>query len=204
MKPNPKVEILLFDALPILLLYITLLRVLFSSYVGITSSNLGRETKTEVILRSRLLSALTKLNPDLETDALTLTVDTLTAIGFNLSLVNANQTLYKLLKEGVKIQFRNAENEETEERVNIIDWQNPENNDFFLTSQFWIVGETYTRRTDLIGFINGIPLVFIELKSHKVGIEKAFEENFTDYKQTFLNCFGITPLFCFLTVQKLK
>lgn len=157
-------------------------------------SNLGRETKTEVILRSRLLSALTKLNPDLETDALTLTIDTLTAIGFNLSLVNANQTLYKLLKEGVKVQFRNAENEETEERVNIIDWQKPENNDFFLASQFWIVGETYTRRTDLIGFINGIPLVFIELKSHKVGIEKAFEDNFTDYKQTIPQLFWYNAL----------
>ena len=144
-------------------------------------SNLGRETKTEVILRSRLLSALTKLNPDLIPDILISAIETLSGDRSALSLVNANRDNYKLLKEGVEVTYRNEDDEETETTVRIIDWQQPENNDFFLASQFWIAGETYTRRTDLLGFINGIPLVFIELKSHKEAIEKAFDDNFTDY-----------------------
>jgi type I restriction enzyme R subunit len=144
-------------------------------------SNLGRETKTEVILRSRLLSALTQLNPDLTPDILTSAIETLSGDRSALSLVNANRDNYKLLKEGVEVTYRNEDDEETETTVRIIDWQHTENNDFFLASQFWIAGETYIRRTDLLGFVNGIPLIFIELKSHKEAIEKAFDDNFTDY-----------------------
>ena len=61
-------------------------------------SNLGRETKTEVILRSRLLSALTQLNPDLTPDILTSAIETLSGDRSALSLVNANRDNYKLLK----------------------------------------------------------------------------------------------------------
>jgi type I restriction enzyme, R subunit len=85
----------------------------------------------------------------------------------------ANREVYKLLKDGVKVAFENDDGEDTDETVRIIDWNNPENNDFFLASQFWVAGSIYKRRTDLVGFVNGLPLIFIELKKCHGKIEHA-------------------------------
>jgi type I restriction enzyme R subunit len=65
----------------------------------------------------------------------------------------------------------------------VIDWQNPANNDFLLVSQFSVTGALYTCRPDLVGFINGLPLVVIELKKPGVPARAAFDENLTHYKQ---------------------
>ena len=73
--------------------------------------------------------------------------------------------------------------------VKIVDFEKPENNDFFLASQFWITGEIYPRRPDLIGFINGMPMILIELKAANKPIKAAFDENITDYKDTILQLF---------------
>ena len=82
-----------------------------------------------------------------------------------MSLVEANWEIYRLLKDGVKVTITDSDGEgETDETLKVIDWEYPENNDFFLASQFWIAGEMYTRRPDAIGFINGLPLVLMEFK----------------------------------------
>jgi type I restriction enzyme R subunit len=73
--------------------------------------------------------------------------------------------------------------------VKVIDWDNIENNDFFLASQFSIVGDMYTKRADLIGFVNGIPLLFIELKAIHRNIKKAYDDNLRDYKSTIPQVF---------------
>src|SRR5439155_12868170 len=82
---------------------------------------------------------------------------------------------------------KRKKDEDSIARVKVIDWDNPANNDFFLASQFWITGEMYRRRADLIGFVNGLPLVFIELK--KLRLEDAFENNLRDYKNTIPKLF---------------
>ena len=66
--------------------------------------------------------------------------------------------------------------------VRVIDWDNPDRNDFFLASQFWVSGDIYKRRADLVGFVNGLPLVFIELKASHRRLEHAFRDNLSDYK----------------------
>ena len=71
----------------------------------------------------------------------------------------------------------------------MIDFNDPTNNDFFLASQFWITGEMYKRRADLVGFINGLPLIFIELKAVHKKLEDAFRDNITDYKDTIPQIF---------------
>ena len=68
--------------------------------------------------------------------------------------------------------------------VRVIDWDEPANNDFLLCSQFWVTGEMHTRRADLVGFVNGLPLVFIELKAAHRRLETAFTGNLRDYKDT--------------------
>jgi type I restriction enzyme R subunit len=75
------------------------------------------------------------------------------------------------------------------ETVRVIDWNNPKNNDYFLASQLWISGEIYNRRADLVGFVNGLPLVFLELKASHKRLEYAFQNNFHDYENTIPQLF---------------
>ncbi|MEG4626341.1 type I restriction endonuclease subunit R [Microcoleus sp. w1-18aA5] len=147
------------------------------------TSNLGRETRSEVILISKLQPALEKLNPHLPKPAITLAIDELIRDRNALTLANANREIYNLLKDRVTVTYRNDDGEEITENVTVIDWKNPTNNDFFLASQFWITGELYPRRPDLIGFINGIPLIFIELKASGERVELAYQNNFCDYRK---------------------
>ncbi|WP_449416096.1 type I restriction endonuclease subunit R [Phormidium nigroviride] len=154
----------------------------YSEWISGTS-NLGRETRSEVVLISKLRPALEKLNPHLPKPAITLAIEKLTRDRNALTLANANREIYNLLKDRVTVTYRNDDGEEITENVTVIDWKNPTNNDFFLASQFWITGEMYARRTDLIGFINGIPLIFIELKASRERVELAYQNNFCDYRK---------------------
>ena len=154
----------------------------YSEWISGTS-NLGRETRSEVVLISKLQPALEKLNPHLPQAAINLAIEQLIRDRNALTLANANREIYNLLKDRVTVTYRNDDGEEITENVTVIDWKNPTNNDFFLASQFWITGEMYTRRTDLIGFINGIPLIFIELKASGERVELAYQNNFCDYRK---------------------
>jgi type I restriction enzyme R subunit len=152
---------------------------------------LGRETSSEVVLTRRLRAALAKLNPDLREDAAAQAIEELTRDRSTMSLVQANSEIYRLLKNGVKVTVRGGEQgqEDTVETVRVIDWNEPSNNDFFLASQFWVTGEMYKRRADLVGFVNGLPLVFIELKASHRRLEHAFERNLRDYKNAIPHLF---------------
>jgi len=156
----------------------------FYEKIGGDDSTFGRETTEDVILVTKLQTALKKLNPGLDSDAINLAIEELARDRSAMSLVQANREVYKLLKDGVKVAFENDEGEETDETVRIIDWNNPENNDFFLASQFWVSGSIYKRRADLVGFINGLPLIFVELKKSHGKIEHAYKHNLKDYKET--------------------
>ena len=155
---------------------------------------LGRETSSEVLLLSRLLPALKCLNPGLPSEALGLAVEELTRERSLMSPAHANREIYKLLKEGVKVTFRSPEGIETFETVRVIDWQHPQDNDFFLASQFWVSGELHKRRPDLIGFVNGLPLVLVELKSAHKRLENAYQDNLRDYKDTIPHLFWYNAL----------
>jgi len=133
-----------------------------------SDGTLGRETSAEVVLVSRLRPALKKLNPQLPAPVIDLAIDELTRERVSSGMVYANLEIYKLLKEGVKVLYRDEDGAECSETVRVVDWEHPLKNDFLLASQFWISGEMHKRRADLLGFVNGIPLLFIELKaSHK-------------------------------------
>ena len=160
---------------------------------------LGRETSTDVIIIPKLRQALCTLNPDIPKEAIEQAIEELTRDRSVLNLANANREIYKLIRDGVKVQgttltpaLSQREKEEAGENditVRVIDWTNPENNDFFLASQFWITGDMYKRRADLVGFVNGLPLIFIELKAVHKKLENAFRDNLTDYKDTIPQIF---------------
>ena len=163
-------------------------------YGNADNVSFGRENKGEVVLISRLRPALVKLNPALPTVALELAITELTRDRSTLPLVAANQNVYDLIKDGVKVKFKDDEGRQREETVRVMDWEHPEENDFLLTSQFWVTGNIYTRRTDLLGFVNGLPLVFIELKASHRQLEHAFQDNLRDYKETIPQLFWYNAL----------
>lgn len=145
---------------------------------------LGRETKGEVVLVERLRAALTKLNSCLPAEAIQTAIDDLTRDRSAMSLEAANREVYRLLKEGIPISISDREHGgQKSERLRVVDWEHPEQNDFLLVSQFSVVGSLYTCRPDLVGFVNGLPWVVIELKKPGVPARSAFDENLTHYKQ---------------------
>ena len=164
---------------------------------GSSALYLGRETKGEVVLVSRLRAALVGLNPALPPEAITAAVDELTRDRSAMGLPAANREIYGLLKNGVRVSIAEAEappspqpsprgrgsGGQRTERVRVIDWESPAANDFLLVSQFSVTGALYTCRPDLVGFVNGLPLVVIELKKPGVPARAAFDENLTHYKQ---------------------
>ena len=158
-------------------------------------SSLGREHKGEVVLITRLRAALERLNPDASNAAVNAAMEELTRSRGAMSLAEANWEIYSLLKDGVKVTVTDSDDEgETIEDLKVIDWENPENNDFFLASQFWITGEMYTRRPDAIGFINGLPLVLMEFKRIDENVYSAYHDNLRDYKDTIPHLFWYNAL----------
>jgi type I restriction enzyme R subunit len=158
------------------------------------NGTLGRETSSEVVLVARLRPVLKSLNPDLPADALDLAILELTRDRSLMGPVHANREIYKLLKDGVEVAYRDQKGAEIVAKVKVIDWDTPANNDFFLASQFWISGDMYKRRADLIGFVNGIPLVFIELKASHKNLKNAYDQNLRDYKDTIPHLFWYNAL----------
>lgn len=153
-------------------------------------SALGREAKRDAILIDRLRPALENLNPDLSPEALANAIDELIRDRSTLSRVEANRDIDKLLRNGVKVKTPDRERGgQRTDVVRVIDWNTPGNNDFFLASQFWIAGELHTRRPDLVGFVNGIPLVLVELKKPGVNVAEAHTKNLSDYKDTIPQIF---------------
>jgi type I restriction enzyme R subunit len=158
-------------------------------------SPLGRETKTEVILTARLRPALRRLNPSVLPVAIDLAIEELSRGRSQMSPAAANREVYQLLKNGVRVLLPDPEgNGETVVVVQVIDWDHPERNDFLICSQLWVTGEMYTRRADLVGFVNGLPLLFIELKAAHRRLESAFVNNLRDYKDTIPQLFWANAL----------
>ena len=150
---------------------------------------LGRENQGEVVLKKYLLLALYKFNPVITVDGLEQAMEAITRDRSNLSLVKANQEIYKLLRDGVNVNVVSKNGETKSERVRFFDFENPENNDFLAVSQLWLVGEMYTRRPDVVLFVNGIPLILLELKASHKSLVDAYRDNIRDYKDTIPKLF---------------
>lgn len=150
---------------------------------------LGRENKSEVILRRYLLNALKEFNPGLPDPAYQQAVEQIEQKSSDKSLGRINKEKYKLFKEGVEVSFTNIDGELEKRNLQVFDFEIPSNNHFIAVRQFEVVGELYNRRPDIVGFVNGVPLVFFELKAHHTDLRNAFTDNITDYKDTIDHVF---------------
>ncbi|HVB52678.1 MAG TPA: type I restriction endonuclease subunit R [Candidatus Acidoferrales bacterium] len=154
-----------------------------------SEGTLGRDNKSEVFLAQRLRAAIERLNPDTPAEAVDQAVSEITRPRAGLHYARANQQIHTLLRERVPVLVRQPDGTTVPERLRIIDWDNPDMDDFLLVSQFWVHSDLYHRRADLVGFVNGIPLVFIELKASHRNLQHAYDDNLRDYRDTIPQLF---------------
>ena len=150
---------------------------------------LGRRSDREVVLERYLRQALVKLNPGLPADAYEEAVRKIAEASSSKSLLQINQEKYDLFKNGVEVAFRNARGQVEGRRLKVFDFQTATNNHFLVVRELWVRGSLYHRRPDIIGFVNGIPLLFIELKNVHKDIRRAYDGNFSDYRDTIPHIF---------------
>ena len=121
---------------------------------------LGRENKGEVILCRYLLAALKKYNEGLQEIAYTQAVEQIEQIVADQTLGRINKEKYRLLTDGVDVSFTNANGELEKQTLRVFDFDDYTNNDFLAVRQLEVTGELGNKRTDIVCFVNGIPLVF--------------------------------------------
>ena len=154
----------------------------------------NRTNKSQCVLSNVLLNSLRKMNPDVDDKYIKETYDELIKDYTDTDIVQTNYNLYKIIREGKKITFTNSRGVEDFLFVRLIDFDNPNNNDFTAVSQMWIKGRYNYRRPDILIFINGMPLVFIELKNSTRKVEEGYSDNLTNYKKDIPNLFALNQI----------
>lgn len=148
------------------------------------SGTLGRESERDVVLTRDLRAALVRFNPELPESAIAEALAKLTHHEFSRSLLQHNQTFYQLIRDGVPVSFRDAHGQLRHAQAMVINFREPDQNRFLAVRELRITGlrtPNYNRRADLVCFVNGLPLVFIELKAVYKNIRAGFDGNLRDY-----------------------
>ncbi len=123
-----------------------------------------RDSFSDVVLAGRLREALTRLNKSIPSEALDDAFRKLTRPDAVSTLAN-NRIIHRMLVEGVEVEYRTADGRVKGDRVRVIDWDSPENNDWLAVNQFTVVENHHNRRPDVVVFLNGLPVAVIELKN---------------------------------------
>ena len=167
-------------------------------------SLLGRATDREVVLTRTLREKLSELNPSLPPAAYDEAVRQIAATVASQTLTATNRDKYDLVRNGVQVAFHNDEGERVRERLRLFDFAEPDNNHFLCVREMWVRGDLYRRRVDIVGFVNGLPLLFIECKNIHKNLKTAFEKNFSDYKDTIPHLFHHNAVVMFGNGEKAK
>ncbi len=150
---------------------------------------LGRQGYGEVLLVRHFKAALHALNPWL-TDAQTEeAVERMTEHMSSQTLMQINEQKYSYIRDGVPVTRHKPGGETEAVRAKVIDFQRAEKNEFLCVRELWVHGTLYRRRADIVGYVNGLPLLFMELKNHDVEVEDAFTQNYRDYLDTIPQLF---------------
>lgn len=149
----------------------------------------GRTSYHEILLSRYFQNALRRLNPWMTDSQLSEAQKTLENRLSTASLLQVNEEKYFLIRDGIPVTVKKPNGQPETKRAAVIDFQNPENNEFLAIKELKIQGDLYRRRTDIVGFVNGIPLLFVELKKNTVDVQNAYEDNYTDYLDTIPQLF---------------
>ena len=156
------------------------------------SGSFGRKSYKDILLVRYFKKALKNLNPWMTP---TLIEDALKTFEQHLStssLMQINEEKYFMIRDGIPVTVKKPNGQSEEKKAMIIDFEHPfdeERNHFLAIKELKIHGDLYRRRTDIVGFVNGIPLLFIELKKNTVDVQEAYTNNYTDYLDTVPHLF---------------
>ena len=150
---------------------------------------LGRTSYKEILLKRDLSAALRKFNPWITPAQISEAIGMLEQRLSTASLLQVNEEKYFLLRDGIPVTVRRPDGRTEQRRAMVIDFQNPAENRFLAVKEMKIHGDLYRRRTDIVGFVNGLPLLFVELKNTTVDVQNAYTDNYTDYLDTIPHLF---------------
>lgn len=162
---------------------------IYAPDIAPNAENAERSSFDEVLLLQRLRNAVRRINPDIPIEAQNEAIKEILRI-HSPDLLTNNETFHRFLTEGVPVTKR-IDGRDRGDRVWLIDFKHPENNDFVVANQFTVIENNVNKRPDLILFVNGIPLVVVELKNpvdENATIKSAFRQIET-YKSTILSLF---------------
>ena len=160
----------------------------FDEVLGLDGT-LGRTNYKQVLLPGRFAQALKSLNPWMTGQQVTEAIERMTEYMSSQTLMQINEQKYQYIRDGVPVTRVKPGGETEEMRAKVIDFASPGKNDFLCVRELWVQGALYKRRADIVGFVNGLPLLFVELKNHDVAVEDAFNKNYRDYLDTIPQLF---------------
>lgn len=175
----------------------------YTKEAGDLNDGTHRTDKADVVLLDRVLDAALRINPHIPRETIERAVEQVGEKRRAMSPVAANKDLYGLIRDGIPVEYDNAQGRKEEDRVRLIDFRpvaegQPWPNRFLAVQQLWVKGERGYRRPDVILYVNGIPLVFVELKNSNVKLKTAYDKNLTDYKADIPQLF-VPNAFCVLS-----
>lgn len=150
---------------------------------------LGRDSEKELVLTRYLGEALMRLNPGLPAEAYRDAMRQVVDVNLAQSMLSINREKDTLYKSGVLVSYRDESGGRQRKTLRIFDFDVADNNHFMVVRELWVKGNIYRRRADLVGFVNGIPLLFMEVKNLHKEVKAAYEQNFSDYKDTVPHLF---------------
>ena len=153
------------------------------------TGTLGRKSYKEILLTRYFREALLRLNPWLTPAQLDEAQRLMEHRLSTASLLQINEEKYSLIRDGIPVTVKKPGGRTEKKYAAVIDFQNPDNNHFLAVRELKIHGDLYRRRTDIVGFVNGVPLLFVELKAAGVDVRDAYTNNYTDYLDTIPHLF---------------
>jgi len=149
----------------------------------------GRKSYHEILLSRYFREALTRLNSWITPAQIDEAQKVLESRMSTSSLLQINEKNYFLIRDGIPVTIKKPNGKTEEKKAMVLDFSNPHNNYFLAVKELKIYGDLYRRRTDIVGFVNGIPLLFVELKKNTVDVWNAYNDNYTDYQDTIPHLF---------------
>ena len=149
----------------------------------------GRTSYKEVLLTREIRKVLKRLNPWINEQQIIEAITKLTRRISTASLIQINEEKYNYLRDGIPVTVKRPDGRTEIKKAAIIDFNNAHNNEFLAVKELIVRGDLYNRRADIVGFVNGIPLLFIEAKRPDIDVRNAFEDNYKDYLDTIPQLF---------------
>lgn len=149
----------------------------------------GRTSYKEVLLTREIRKVLKRLNPWINEQQIVEAITKLTRRISTASLIQINEEKYNYLRDGIPVTVKRPDGRTEIKKAAIIDFNNARNNEFLAVKELIVHGDLYNRRADIVGFVNGIPLLFIESKRPDIDVRNAYEDNYKDYLDTIPQLF---------------